>query len=199
MQTTPSAPTLRCYSKPGESTEMILTTVPRAVEVGHVNIKIWGCCRIHIEFWRISPKNTAKHSPMISNAPFFWVNPRLMKLRSTDTIGSITLIRTVGSGWARISSLRRWRWDSWDTDLSLQTFQSLYSIQEQVLQLSAHQHNSTELIADASKATSPAHSTQYMVQAYPVRLNLLISNKWLHVPAAETNLWGGEGKRKLDY
>lgn len=71
MQTTPSAPTLRCYSKPGESTEMILTTVPRAVEVGHVNIKIWGRCRIHIEFWRISPENTAKHYPMISNAPCF--------------------------------------------------------------------------------------------------------------------------------
>lgn len=117
----------------------------------------------------------------------FSVNPRLLKLRSTDTIGSITLIRTVGSGWAKISSLRRWRWDSWDTDLSLQTLQSLYSIQEQVLQLSAHQHNSTELIADASKATSPAHSTQYMVQAFPVRLNLLISNKWLKIPYFQLN------------
>lgn len=116
-----------------------------------------------------------------------------MKLRSPDAIGSITLMRTVGSGWAKISSLRRWRWDSWDGDVNIWSqsvtsntskliqYTDVYSVTG--LQLSAHQHNSTELIAAASKATSsPAHSTQYMVQGFPVRLNLLISNKWLKIP-----------------
>jgi len=50
---------------------------------------------------RILENFTRKHSKTLSNdiqCSMFSVNPRLMKLRSTDTIGSITLIRTVGSG-----------------------------------------------------------------------------------------------------
>lgn len=176
---TPSAPTLRCYSKPGESTD---PKGSRSRSREHKNLR--SLQNSLIEFHQKTQQNTIQWYPMLhffrSIQDLWSFDPRILSQASHWSAPSapaeprsLPYVVGVGTPGTPICHFKRFKAYTVYRNRFCSSLHINIILQNWLLML--------------QKATSPAHSTQYMVQAFPVRLNLLISNKWLKIPYFQLN------------